>query len=350
MAVSKLTCPECATVLRPAKPLAPGKKVKCPRCDTVFAAGSDEPDDDEEKEEARPARKAPAKARAAKAAKKAAPKKKADEEEEGTYGFLKSQEEEEEEEERKPRIDYAPDMSIKDLRGPAVKILMSPSNKLTFVGFAGVFGWLVLLILILIPYVFPIKDEDVEQDARKVGPGLSQVSPWATTGSFTAMMGVGAPAADAVAPPPRSDPVGPNVKIEQERGSFYEVAGLDISQVSELEWYWFMVAILPIILLGCYSSLVAYGAIRMQNLESRRWGIAASILAMLPFNTIGLGLVLGMGVNGLVLLVGEDPSNVLPIGIAILAILYVISIAAGVYALMTLLNEDVKAGFEYVAD
>ena len=32
MASAKLTCPECKTVLRPSKPVAPGKKIKCPKC------------------------------------------------------------------------------------------------------------------------------------------------------------------------------------------------------------------------------------------------------------------------------------------------------------------------------
>src|SRR5690348_14764281 len=105
MAVSRLTCPECGRVLRPAKPVAAGKKVRCPECDTVFVAGEDEEDD-------RPRRPAARKgAKPAAAGKKSAPKK---QEEEEVYGYIKDPDEEDED--RKPKIDYAPDESIRDLR------------------------------------------------------------------------------------------------------------------------------------------------------------------------------------------------------------------------------------------
>src|SRR5258707_469994 len=157
MAATKLSCPECGTVLRPAKPVAPGKKVKCPRCETVFTAGEDEEldvIDMVEEEEERPRRKAkvPAKAKAGKAA-----AKKPKEEDDGAYGLFKDKEEDEE---NKPKINYAPDMSIKDLRGPAVAILMPPTNKLTLTGFIGVAGWFVLIILLMIPAMFPIIEDD----------------------------------------------------------------------------------------------------------------------------------------------------------------------------------------------
>ena len=71
MAITKLSCPDCGTVLRPAKPVAPGKKVKCPRCDLIFAAGDDEDEDD------RPRKSAPSKgAKKAEPSVKSKPKKK----------------------------------------------------------------------------------------------------------------------------------------------------------------------------------------------------------------------------------------------------------------------------------
>src|SRR5262245_65987179 len=36
MAVAKVECPQCGKVLKPAKPLTPGKKVRCPNCEAVF--------------------------------------------------------------------------------------------------------------------------------------------------------------------------------------------------------------------------------------------------------------------------------------------------------------------------
>src|SRR4051794_26347761 len=99
MSLTKLVCPECNKVLRPAKPVAPGKKVRCPKCDSVFIAG-DEDDEDVDEEEDRPRKKKPAPA-----AKAAAPPKKAaagDEEEDGAYGVVRDKDDE-----GKPKISYA---------------------------------------------------------------------------------------------------------------------------------------------------------------------------------------------------------------------------------------------------
>src|SRR5438132_867831 len=40
MPLSTLTCPECKANLKANKPVPPGKKVKCPRCATVFVTGN----------------------------------------------------------------------------------------------------------------------------------------------------------------------------------------------------------------------------------------------------------------------------------------------------------------------
>ena len=52
MALSKLVCPECSKVLRPARPVEEGQKVRCPSCELVFIAG-----EEEDEEEERPAAK-----------------------------------------------------------------------------------------------------------------------------------------------------------------------------------------------------------------------------------------------------------------------------------------------------
>src|SRR5262245_41800319 len=118
MAVTKLSCPECGTVLRPAKPVAAGKKVKCPECDNVFTAGANEPEDEVEERGA--------KKKKAKAGKGAKAAKKPGDDDEGAYTF-----QEDKDKGANPKIEYAPDTSIKDLRGPAVVLLMPPANKLT---------------------------------------------------------------------------------------------------------------------------------------------------------------------------------------------------------------------------
>jgi predicted Zn finger-like uncharacterized protein len=318
MAVSKLTCPECSTVLRPAKPVAAGKKVKCPRCETIFAAGGDaDLDIVEVLDDDPPARKSPAKARAGKPAKPARPVKKApkkpDEEEEGTYKFIGDNPDEE-----KPDIDYAPDMSIKDLRGPATVILVKPSTKLILVGFLGVLGWMALLILLLIPAVFPVRYDD---DKNKMPtPGMTQKK-------------------DEKAQAP-------------DKPGLYRIVGVNIGGLADLEqqWWPFAVAVLVIIVGGVYSSLVVIGAIRIQNLESRGWGMAASILAMLPIHVFGLAVVTTMVLTAVLCQLSDEESFInLYSGVGAGA-LYLGSLAVGVWNLMTLFNEDVIAGFEYVAE
>src|SRR5947209_4153601 len=67
--MAKITCPECGNVMRPAKPLKAGKRVKCSECGADFLV-------EDEVEEARPAKTAKATAKAAAKADPAPPKKK----------------------------------------------------------------------------------------------------------------------------------------------------------------------------------------------------------------------------------------------------------------------------------
>src|SRR5579884_865536 len=54
----QFSCPECKSVLRSSKPLAPGKMIRCPKCDLVFAPEPVELEDDIEEEPA-PRRRKP---------------------------------------------------------------------------------------------------------------------------------------------------------------------------------------------------------------------------------------------------------------------------------------------------
>src|SRR5438876_1772157 len=64
-------CPECGAQLRPANPVAPGKKLRCPKCETVFAV---------------PAAATKEKKKAAQPAPAAAPGR--DDDEAGSYGLV----------------------------------------------------------------------------------------------------------------------------------------------------------------------------------------------------------------------------------------------------------------------
>jgi len=345
---SKLTCPECGTVLRPGKPLPAGKKVKCPRCDTIFAAGGD-PDEEEtpvrngaSQKKASPERKAsPGKGPTAKPAVKTPavkepPKKKTDDDDDdgGVYGYV--QEDIEKEEEKKPKISYAPDMSIKDLRGPAQAKVMGPSNKLAMCGFFGFFGWLVFLVLLIIPALFPIHDNDKPKPVMIIGRGLGDVNP--TNGAGGMMMG--GPSGDSTNKP----------KWVEEQASFYEIAGMDISHLCDLPVYWFLPSLIPIVLFMFFAGLVSYGAIQMQNLESRAWGIAGGIMIMIPLASGGLQLVTGMVVQLVLGMVLDDTQFITILAIILTTAEWLAGVGIGVWVLMTLMDEDVIAGFEYEAE
>ena len=149
MATSRITCPDCRSVLKPARPLADGKKVKCPKCGKMFTTpGLVEEVVEVEEEQPRKSKASAKKPKAAvkKTAPAPAPKKTADDDGEddggGIYGTVQDEEKADED---KPQIEYAPDMSIKDLRGPAQAAVVRPSNYLLLIG--GVSALLDILII-----------------------------------------------------------------------------------------------------------------------------------------------------------------------------------------------------------
>jgi predicted Zn finger-like uncharacterized protein len=361
MSAQKLTCPECSTVLRPAKPVAPGKKVRCPRCDNVFTARDDDEDDDaHEAPTMKPAARAKASSSrtgtsakssskagggktAAKSKKQEPPKDEKPKEE--VYGVVKDEDEDMievddgkggKEKKRKPKIDYAPDTSIKDLRGPAVAMLVTPGNYLAGAGFIGAVGWLTLIVFLIIPAAFPLIP-DKKEDVLQIDEALGAIYQIRMFGGV--MMGGG------------NVQQGDAVKFQDEERGFFEVFGLDLwSMVGALPWYYFWPGLIPFVLMMLVSGLVAYGAIQMQNLESRRWGIAGSILAMLPMATGGIQIVTIMVAQFFLAMIIDDWDFIQIVAIIIASAEWVASVAIGIWALTKLLNEEVIAGFEYVAE
>jgi hypothetical protein len=334
MPVSKLTCPKCATVLRPAKPLPEGKKVKCPKCGTVFGAVEAAAGAAAKKPEPAAAKKGPPKGPAL--------PRPGDEEEEskGIYSFADggTAEEEEEDEDgkpKKPQINYAPDLSIKDLRGPAQAAVMKPSNAMIFVGIAGFLGWLGLIVVLLIPVLFPLPDDDEgkPRPSKAVGPGLAAgaqgSSPFA-------------------APPPRSDDK--DKKKDEEGKSAFDVAGMDFGLLAFFAWWLLILAVLPLVLGMVYCAVVTFGAVKMQNLESRAWGIASSILVLLPFTTGGLMLLTAFLCNWLLNMLFDDPAFSMYIAIVLMSIQTAAALATGVWNLVVLMRPEVIEGFEYVPE
>ncbi len=324
MAITRLNCPDCGTVLRPAKPVTPGKKVRCPNCDLIFVAGED---DEEEVPRRGRSSKAP-KAKQTTTKKKEAPK------EEETYGYIRD--EDENEEKRKPRIEYAPDESIRDLRGPAIVKLTNPMSKLQLVGMICVLGWMALFLLLMIPTVFPVMPGagDKMSPVMRVGPGLGAVDPEGGGGGggfFPGFAGGGSGTAEQEKTYP------------EEKGGFFEFFGFDLS-------IWFIPLIAPLIFGAIYSAMVVGGGIKGQNLESRRWAIFACILAMTPLNTLGIQIVVSLILNYIAVGLLEDAEFGMYLTIGAMTILYLISLGVAIWGLKTLFDQQVIDGFEFKPD
>jgi hypothetical protein len=326
---AKLVCPECRTALKPAKPVPAGKKVKCPECAFVFAApGALEP-------EVRMPKASPRKAVVKKpAAAKPAPKKpKGDDDEEdggGTYAFLG---EGHGTDQVKPDIEYAPDMSIKDLRGPAQAAVVRPSNWLIIWGVVGFLGWLGFLVILLIPIVFPL---DTDDGKRKEAPII------------TSGLAAGALPGAGEWTPPRQ--VGEKKKDEDLGTTFFTVFGVTLSDVAYFEMWLMILSALPLVLCMVYSAVLTLGAVKMQNLESRGWGIASCIMVMLPINGGGMAALVAVFGQFFLKILFDEPETVNGIIGGLASLLWLGQVGVGVWALLTLRNPEVIAGYEYVAE
>ncbi len=354
MLVSKLTCPNCKTVLKPAKPLPAGKMVKCPKCSTNFTADEgDASKIDAAKTLAAAAAAAPsgAKKKADKPAEKKPDPKDLDDDEEsgGTYNILAADRpklsiDDDEDEEKDGKVDFVPDHSIKDLRGPAQSAVIVPSNLLIANGVVGFFGWVILFILLIIPVVFPtLEDDEMAKDAQAkptlvIRPGLSAL------GTFNP----GGNAGGNVFQSPASQKK--PLKPEEKKSTIYLVYRLDLSQFSLFPWYLFALCLSPIFLGMIYSGVMTWGAVHMQNLQSRTWGIVSSCMCMFPYATMGFVTVCSMIITLVVGMVADEAITILFILIVFWVLEAILCVLIGVYGLTTLMRQDVIDGYEYVPD
>jgi hypothetical protein len=219
-------CPECGANLKLANPVAPGKKLKCPKCQTIFAPTA---------ESAAPPKAAAPKPAAKAAAPKplAAPKPKpvVDDEEDGAYAVIREPEpppkEEEEEEDEAPakgkkkgakgKKKKETEAEVKQRaprskRGPAASELQAPSNALLSASAVSCVCAVVSFMVVLWPIVF--SDKPVENWEER-------------------LLWIGA-----------------------------------------------------IVTAFLYNGVVALGAVKMQNLESYVWAMIAAVGIMLPFNWV----------------------------------------------------------------
>jgi hypothetical protein len=247
MPVDKVTCPNCQAVLRPAKPVDAGKKVKCPRCGTGFVVGdvpmdvtAAEPEeapsppavermpyDDEEdtgpatytfKDEPEPVSK----------------KKERDYDDDDDY---EDEEEQEFDAAGKVNLSIIPDLTVKDPRGIAQELVIKPSNWLMFSAIASIILELIRLSWFLIPIFFSLPEDTSLPNAPPVQQGKET-----------------AKAKDIT-----KDPTFGIVK-----------------------WLFVLLQILISIIVFVYNGFIVIGTVKIQNLEGYGWGITACILGMLP--------------------------------------------------------------------
>jgi hypothetical protein len=278
MPVHTVTCPECESTLKSNKPIPQGKKIKCPECGTSFTTPEDKP-------EPAPMPKKPAKKPATPAA-GAKPRKSAfdDPDDDGpeTYAVIHEPEPVEEEEDedddddededltdeereerkkkksKKPDLTYALDLSVKDPRGPVQTKVIRPTNMLILWSVILIIGNVVSLGWMTWPFMFAehvLTDEEAhlalghKTEEGKAFPDF----PWADLKG-----------ADLA-------------KIEDATAEQVQIR-LIVSGIN--------------VFLIIMHALVVVGGVKMQQLESYGWGMAAAILSII-FGTF-IGLLVGI--------------------------------------------------------
>jgi hypothetical protein len=141
-------CPECGAQLRPANPVAPGKKLRCPKCDTVFAV----PAAAEKKKAAQPA---PA----------AAPAR--DDDDAGSYGLVRDEDTRSAEERMKTAFDPIKDRFKRSARGPALIRVVRPSTWLLGTGILICIMAIVGALWSVFPMIFKVEEVQAVDPAAK---------------------------------------------------------------------------------------------------------------------------------------------------------------------------------------
>lgn len=329
MASARITCPDCKSTLRPATPVPDGKKVKCPKCGNVFTSPGLVEVEEELPRKKVPAKKAPKKkekavAKKAGAAKPPAKKSDFDDDDEGggIYTFAGATKTGEEED--KPEINYAPDMSIKDLRGPAQEAVVKPSNLIMLIGGLSALSNIFLICWSFWPMVFSETVVDYDKVLRKYYTEKQDKNAVQRIDSYKEWK-----------------------DVNEKDQAIVQEANEEAIYGFPLGRLWMMGGF---ILLLIYNGIVIMGAVKMQNLESRRWGIASSIMMLLPMASGGLGSLFAVAIFFLEQMTGflGDVTQFYAIVLAVVA--YLASLSVGAISLRVLFSQAVIDGFEYVAE
>jgi hypothetical protein len=335
MAATRLICPECNATLRPSQPVADGKRVKCPKCGAGFAAPGLIQEQvfevvDDEKTVAPQSRPRPPAGKGKPAprggkppagrpkAKPTKPPDDDDDDEGGTYAFKDTLAQIDAD---KPEIDYAPDVSIKDLRGPAQGYIVRPSNFLLALAAINVLlsiaailfnAWPFMFaehVLDHVDYFYEKYDKSGDQRLKNRAKNL----------------------------PPKREGLTEEEKRELEEQESLEIRNRII----------FMVLFF---LLAFYDGVVTAGAVKMQNMESRGWSLTAAIMTIVPVAGGGILYLLYILIPMMMLIAIDELDTRLYVAYGVMAVAALLISAAGGWALRVLLLQEVIDGFNYVAE
>lgn len=344
-----IKCEHCSANLKLPGTIAPGKKIKCPKCSGVITVPSSSAPPKEEK-------KAP----------EAPPKKKSstdDDDDDGVLYGLRDIANPEQEAKSKPKVNYALDTSNKDLRGPAQAALLGPSNKIMFrsmfcvalcVFSFGVAVWPFVFSEDILDYRETLKAYyKIEAEKAKGTPEIQKkINDRATKIDKDAKHDI---LAHNVYPEiaERQKKLGitpddPGITLEPGEQAF--IKEIRTKQIPyRISWIIFSLLILV------YNALEAMAAVRMQALESYNWSMACAIMGIIPFNCVGLfSKIWSVEVQ-------PDPMQLIPAEgfdllqmfthpLFLLCLEYIGSLGMGITALLVLLKPEVKEGFSYKGD
>jgi hypothetical protein len=145
-------CPECGAQLRPANPVPAGKKLRCPKCETVFAPGG----------AAKAAARAPVKA--------SPPAVAADSSEEGgSYGLAQVEPSQNEEAARRA-FEPIKNRFALSARGPALILVVKPSTWLLRLGVFTCIMAIVGVMFAIWPLIFKVEIVDKPAKGVRYGP------------------------------------------------------------------------------------------------------------------------------------------------------------------------------------
>lgn len=348
---TNVKCGKCSAILKLPASITPGKKIRCPKCSEVITVPStEEVAPKKNKDGTKPAKEA------------APPPKNVDHEEDDgktAYG-VRVDATPEEEKKNKPKINFALDKSLKDLRGPAQAAVLGPSNKIIFrcifcVGLAffsfGVAVWPFLFMEDILDYRDTLKAYFKEEVAKAKGADeAKKISERANTIDKDNKNEI---LKKNVYPELYKDAKGDQnaeMGISLEEGEREFIKAIRVKHIPyRIAW---MICSLLILF---YNVVESMAAVKMQAMESYKWAIACAIMGIVPFNC--LGLVVKIWSQD----VKPDPMELFPEDgfnlfqlfthpLFLLCLEYVGSLLMGILALSVMLKEDVKEGFAYKGD